>query len=116
VEFNALTNLAIVCDKYGMSGILLPWAEKWSEPHRESMHSDGFEGWIMITWAFRFWADFQEIFRFVVYNLQLRRDPVMLWKAYGTNLVECLCLPKEFLSKYTIPIAEICTLSSWWSV
>ena len=50
--YNQLLNVAIICDKYDVVGLVRPWYHMWEEPLKLSACKPAHEEWLFIAWTF----------------------------------------------------------------
>ena len=52
VEYTLLVHLAILCDKYEMAQLLLPWITPWQADWKPHALKEGYENMLSVAWVF----------------------------------------------------------------
>lgn len=52
LEFEAILDVAILCDKYDCVGLVRPWLSLWLVNEETQYNEPGYEGWLFIAWVF----------------------------------------------------------------
>lgn len=72
LPLEAFYQLAIVCDKYDVAEIFLPWIQIWTGKRRMEQVSG--EKWLVISWVFRLGKAFEVVTKGMIYDSPLRSD------------------------------------------
>lgn len=68
----AFYQLAIVCDKYDVAEIFLPWVKIWTGKRRMDQVSG--EKWLVISWVFKLVKAFADVTKGMIYDSPLGLD------------------------------------------
>ncbi|KAL0634425.1 hypothetical protein Q9L58_006674 [Maublancomyces gigas] len=68
----AFYQLAIVCDKYDVAEIFLPWVKIWTGKWRMEQVSG--EKWLVIAWVFKLGKAFEDVTKGMIYDSPLQLD------------------------------------------
>lgn len=90
--------LAIVCDKYDMAKVLVPWANLWVCPE-EYECDDADLRWLVIAWVFRLEMKFQDITRLLMLQTDLEDKRLVL---YGEPVTHEL-IPEHVIGLFFLP-------------
>ena len=71
IELEQLYNLAVICDKYDASKLVVPWLHRWTGDNRISSMSSAFLAErLFISWAFGDQKAFRDIAEFLIKNMR----------------------------------------------
>lgn len=85
--------LAMVCDKYDVAEIFLPWVKIWTGDQRMDKVSG--DKWLVIAWVFRLGKAFEEVTKGMIYDSPLRSD----FTIQSQDRVETGVVPDSVFSK-----------------
>lgn len=77
MKIDEFYELAIVCDKYDMAKVLVPWAKLWVCPE-EYADDDTDLRWLVIAWVFRLEMKFHDITRLLMLETCLDEDKCLI--------------------------------------
>lgn len=90
----AFYQLAIVCDKYNVAEIFLPWIHIWTAKRRTKSIAGG--QWLVISWVFRLGKYFENVTKGMIYDSPLGSDITTYAEEGG---VETGVVPERVFSK-----------------
>lgn len=66
--------LAIVCDKYDVAEIFVPWVKVWTAILRKTPRGVACQRWLVISWVFRMSKTFEAVTKEMIYDVSLSAD------------------------------------------
>ena len=94
VEYTILVHLAVLCDKYEMAQILLPWIRPWQADWMPHSLKRGYENLLFVAWVFSDLETYNAIARQWVMKSTLDIDGNLVM---DTNVLKHKIIPPEAL-------------------
>lgn len=98
VSFDLFYELAVVCDKYDMAQVLLPWPILWAADLTTHCDKPGYEKWLVISWVFRQGLIFNRATEFLIMGTGLDKENHLV--LFG-NRVESGIVPDSVIGRYS---------------
>lgn len=97
ITLDVFYEIAVVCDKYDMARIMIPWTIIWMNPVTDFNKKPGYERWLAISWVFRQWRIFLGITRELVLHTELDGDDNLV---VDGDSIESPLVPSNVIGQY----------------
>lgn len=100
VSLDLLYEIAVVCDKYDMARVLLPWPIIWTAGFDGINCDAGDKRWLVISWVFKQSRIFTIITRALILNTELDDEDRLVLSG---NCIESGIVPSRVTGQYSPP-------------
>lgn len=78
VTVDLFYQIAVVCDKYDLAEILVPWVKMWTDRFQDVAKKPGYERWFLISWVFRQSKIFSNVTRELMLDTKLSKRGLLV--------------------------------------
>lgn len=97
LSLEAFYQLAVVCDKYDVAEVFVPWVTMWvAELGKAPRAHVACPKWLVISWVFRLSKTFEAVTKEMIYDASLSVDPI----TGGDHTVKTGVVPGRVFGKF----------------
>lgn len=93
LHIDKLYELAVVCDKYDMAKVLVPWSIVWMEANQD----DDDPRWLAVAWVFRDTSEFNRVTSMLMYYTTLDENNYLV---LDQQRVDVALVPETVIGKF----------------